>query len=574
MQNLTILNVHHRSLFKHLMFLLLIASLGQLQAQNYKGQNYLGMSLNVLKGEIKPEYKMLLEPLSREEVTYFDGGKLETKRMESENITEATSKYSTHIGMEGSYGAFSAKAAMDMSGELKERSRTKTIIFSKDHTIAKLQIKTQVKDLELASDFEEDLNDPNVSAIELFNNYGTHITLGLKVGGRVSVVYTAKSNSKAAQKSLTVSAEASYAGVTGDVSSSSSSSNSSKSTEINEKWIVYGGDPNLKSAVESRRTATSYDQWAGSIARRPDFFAFTQIKPIWELLASNSRRRAELKQAFEWEFTKISLENPEMFIHESDPAKIITNETLYVPVGYKILSGGAKTHFTGAGNMLTASYPDNNTWKASHKDHHVSSSSKIALYAIAVYDPYNKLEVSSAYETSPSGKLNDVATIPFTNGTDGWAMVGGGAYAKYDCAGSLLTGSYPYINASTGKAGWCARSLDFMVSCPSRLRVFATYARFREGSPYAIETKTFMQGETTGKVMKYKAVISEKGWNLVGGGAVTATNDAAQKQTINFLIGSYPHSNMRMWIGESKDHHISGPAKLMVIAIGLKVVKK
>ena len=83
-----------------------------------------------------------------------------------------------------------------------------------------------------------------------------------------------------------------------------------------------------------------------------------------------------------------------------------------------------------------------------------------------------------------------------------------------------------------------------------------------------------MQGETKGKVMKYESVLSERGWSLVGGGAVTATNDASQKQTFNFLTGSYPHSNMRMWIGESKDHHISAPAKLMVIAIGLKVVKK
>jgi hypothetical protein len=259
-------------------------------------------------------------------------------------------------------------------------------------------------------------------------------------------------------------------------------------------------------------------------------------------------------------------------MHESNPAKLITNETLIVLEDYKILSGGAKSHFTGAGNLLTASYPLQNTWKASAKDHHVSSASKMMLYVMAVYDPYNKIEVQTAFETSPSGKWNDVATKPIANGIEGWSMVGGGAYAFYDCAGSLLTASYPYIDVSAGNAGWCARSLDFMVSCSAQLRVFGTYARFKTESPYKIETKTFMQGDTKGGVMKYSAVVSESGWIMVGGGAVTTTNDAAQNQTYNFLTGSYPNSNKRMWVGESKDHHKPNAAVLKVIAIGLRIV--
>lgn len=280
MKDLTLLGLINRTLFHNLMLLILLSSFGQIQAQNHAGKNYLGMSINVLKGETKPENTMLLQNVTKAEINRFTGGKLVSSRMESEDITEATSKYSTHMGMEGSYGAFSAKAEMDMSEEFKERSRTKTIIFSKDLSAASLSMKAQVVDLNLELHFEQALNDPNVSGITLFNNYGTHITLGVKVGGRVSAVYNSTSNSKEAQKSLSVSATASYGGVTAEVGHTLSSSSNSQSTKVNDKWIVHGGSSSLKLAVDSRKDAASYIAWARSVDDNPDFCAFTKIIPI------------------------------------------------------------------------------------------------------------------------------------------------------------------------------------------------------------------------------------------------------------------------------------------------------
>ncbi|MFK7972430.1 MAG: MAC/perforin domain-containing protein [Bacteroidia bacterium] len=579
MQNLTTLNVHHRSLLKHLMFLLLIASLGQVQAQSeiYPGSGMLGNGINLLEGQKEPNANMLLQTLTRNEIEHRTGGTTAALTEDYNSIVEASNAYSVSMGLEASYGAFSAKASMNISNSTQTRTQSKTILIKKDVSDAKLTVRTQVANLKLAPLFEKDLKDPRKSAIDLFNNWGTHITLGLKVGGRVSVVYTSVSNTKASQSTLEASAKASYGGVTGEAGYKTSRSTSSFSSDIKEKWIIQGGNSNARIAVETKRTPQNYINWARSVTNNPAFFAFVPGKliPIWELLPANSSRRKQLKEAFEWEFTKKSLEtkNLQIFTFESTPAKVINKAKLTVPYGYKILSGGAKSNFTGAGNMLTASYYDNNTWIASHKDHHVSSSSKIKIYVMAVYDPYDKIEVTSGWMQSPKGKWNSVATKYIPNGSSGWSLVGGGAYADYNCAGSILTGSYPIIDPKTGQSCWAARSMDFMVSCPATLYAFAIYARFKPGSPYKITTKTFGQGYGQGGVIKYNADVSELNWHLIGGGAVTSSTDGTGKQTFNFLTGTYPANSKKQWVGESKDHHKPAAARLNVIAIGLRVVK-
>jgi hypothetical protein len=132
--------------------------------------------------------------------------------------------------------------------------------------------------------------------------------------------------------------------------------------------------------------------------------------------------------------------------------------TLTVPSGYKIISGGARDNWTGWGNMLTASYPkDLSTWIASGKDHVVSDLSTINVWAIAVFDPEDKWQVSIQSSTSavaqhPTG----TATVP-----NGFTLTGGGAFAHWNtqcCGGSLLTASYPQDSKT-----WIAASKDHFV---------------------------------------------------------------------------------------------------------------
>ncbi len=52
--------------------------------------------------------------------------------------------------------------------------------------------------------------------------------------------------------------------------------------------------------------------------------------------------------------------------------------------GWYLTGGGAINHWSGAGNLLTASYPQGNVWLAAGKDHDVSSPSNITVYAIGI----------------------------------------------------------------------------------------------------------------------------------------------------------------------------------------------
>jgi hypothetical protein len=56
------------------------------------------------------------------------------------------------------------------------------------------------------------------------------------------------------------------------------------------------------------------------------------------------------------------------------------------PSGYKMVGGGARVDYgSGAGNLLTASYPlDSKTWKVTSKDHLDSSPARIHAYALGV----------------------------------------------------------------------------------------------------------------------------------------------------------------------------------------------
>ena len=54
--------------------------------------------------------------------------------------------------------------------------------------------------------------------------------------------------------------------------------------------------------------------------------------------------------------------------------------------GFTMTGGGAIVHFSGYGNMLTASYPtDVQNWHAASKDHSKSNPSALTVYAIGLH---------------------------------------------------------------------------------------------------------------------------------------------------------------------------------------------
>ena len=150
---------------------------------------------------------------------------------------------------------------------------------------------------------------------------------------------------------------------------------------------------------------------------------------------------------------------------------------------YVLTGGGAIVNYTGAGNMLNASYPSTNpdggapddwyVWNAHSKDHDISDPASITVYAIG-------LRRRGAPAGSP-GVRSDIytATCPATNKPEVWIdpastgggfPSGGGAWDEWVGAGNMLTASG---HKEFEDWYWYARGSDHITNSPAQLTVWA-----------------------------------------------------------------------------------------------------
>jgi hypothetical protein len=225
-----------------------------------------------------------------------------------------------------------------------------------------------------------------------------------------------------------------------------------------------------------------------------------------------------------------------------------------VPVNFKIIGGGAFDNWSGAGNLLTASFPkDLQTWFAAGKDHEVASPAPITAYALAISDPLNEWDVVIKSETSdPAEHPQAVATLP-----DGYTMTGGGAFVDWHGAGNLLTASFP-----TSDSSWEARSKDHDVADPAAITSYVIGIRHRTPN---IKVNHLIRSATSGVVPHPTAEVSlDSGWTLSGGGALDHWNGAG-----NLLTASFPNARST-WFAAGKDHVHPSPAAITAYVIGIR----
>jgi hypothetical protein len=228
-----------------------------------------------------------------------------------------------------------------------------------------------------------------------------------------------------------------------------------------------------------------------------------------------------------------------------------------VPIGWKILGGGARVNWTGAGNLLTASYPESlRVWVAESKDHRDSDPASIDVWAIAVWDPEDQWDVRIFPHTSEKTS-HPSATVLVDSG---YLMTGGGARVDYgDGDGNLLTASFP-LSANA----WQARSKDHMYASQATITAYAIGIKPRTGENH-LEVKLFPPSESSSKEEWPKHQITvDGGYVLTGGGALVNWQGSG-----NLLTASYPVDD-RTWEATSKSHVLSSPATITVYAIGVK----
>jgi len=143
------------------------------------------------------------------------------------------------------------------------------------------------------------------------------------------------------------------------------------------------------------------------------------------------------------------------------------SQEISVPAGYTMIGGGAQVTWSGAGNLLTASYPrDSRTWVCAAKDHLDASSATISAYVIGLRCKVDGVKVLQRIQKSSSNP-EDHPTASVSPSA-GYVMVGGGAAVNYSGAGNMLTASYP-----RDKGTWEARSKDHQQADPATLDVYA-----------------------------------------------------------------------------------------------------
>jgi len=137
-----------------------------------------------------------------------------------------------------------------------------------------------------------------------------------------------------------------------------------------------------------------------------------------------------------------------------------------LPDAYTLTGGGAFVDWHGAGNLLTASFPNtDHSWEARSKDHDVSDPSRITAYAIGARPRSGDKKlmnfIASATGASASHPNAQVCSDPE------WSLSGGGAFDQWRGAGNLLTASYP-----NGRC-WYALGKDHIHSSPAAITAYA-----------------------------------------------------------------------------------------------------
>jgi hypothetical protein len=536
-----------------------------------KGVEYLGRGVNIFsQGYLVPPSLGRVIDLTDDNVTMIPLDRTEVKETYGSSFAEFIQTFSVAAGMEGSYRGFSG------SVESKFATSSRDVI---DIKFAQLSLISSGAIVSLSRDravLKRYFNPDFAKALEtakpeeLFSAYGTHVAVGLDIGGMISYYAYSKETVHQSERDFKLAAKFKYEGYGAGVGANAELTEAQKklaeTVEGNTHLFVNGGEEVARMKVQGGDKG-SYVAWAATLSTRPGFVGFQQhgLLAVWEL-ADGARRNA-LKLAYRQEAAR---QSPiRIFTHTGEKAAHPTARVT-IPKEYKLLAGGARDNFEGEGNLLTASFPDGDrTWVARGKDHVTHDQATISVFAIGIYD--NKPEHDNEFEP-----LWEVAQFSATGGqaphpsaevsiagdfiAKGGVLVGGGAVVKNGPgADKLLTSSYPK-SATT----WAGNAADPVNSDQAAITVFAQgLCCLVDGVKIKVDTN---QVQSIRKDHPSEKCSPDNGFALAGGGAFVDFEPGLG----NLLISSYPE-NDHTWAARSKDHRNSSPATITAYAIGLKI---
>jgi hypothetical protein len=221
------------------------------------------------------------------------------------------------------------------------------------------------------------------------------------------------------------------------------------------------------------------------------------------------------------------------------------------PSGTRLISGGCHSDWAGAGQLLTASYPDGNAWVCAAKDQIQPDVAALTGYAVVVsHADTLDIRVTSATGAAashPTARV-DVAA--------GYSLVGGGCFDHTAGAGNLLVDSYPVSGA------WICNGKDHDQPGAASITAYAIGIRSTQVD-VAMATGDGPKASHPHAV----AALSASQGTLVGGGCNIPYGSGAG----NMLWATYPNLGARSWVCDGKDHIESDPSIIHAFAFGLRI---
>ncbi|MBY0562722.1 MAG: hypothetical protein K2P58_00950 [Hyphomonadaceae bacterium] len=255
-----------------------------------------------------------------------------------------------------------------------------------------------------------------------------------------------------------------------------------------------------------------------------------------------------------------------------------------LPAGARVLSGGARANWTGAGSLLFESrwsFSDGRTqWVAQSKDHLVSDPATVTSYMLYIVDPQQLYQVQPFF-SQPSAASNFPtarASVPA-----GWVLTGGGCSVDWRSAGpsapgSLLTGSYPEVNANNTADTWICSAREHGAANPATITAVAMGIRPNPNAAAPPRMPVMCVATAVSAVAAHPMAqagncAAASGGQITGGGAMAGRQLVWwRRPQLQLLSATYPwivNGAVQGWEARSKDHVYSSPGNVTAYAISV-----
>ncbi|MBE5318688.1 hypothetical protein IM793_05950 [Pedobacter sp. MR2016-19] len=485
---------------------------------------------------------------------------------EYQSSQSSNSEFAVSLGIEGSYGFYSGSVKASQHSETYKAST----FFSSSYnafincgTVSLNQSSGDYKAIRAYLSIELCKRLDNITslkeAVDFIQEYGTHLVLGINLGGCIRFKTESQTTDYKSKQETTLEVEAAYKGVSNisvAAKVSQKLSTASSSSSLMQTIEASGGKSSLVAVLDPNKPETSVE-WANSCTSET-CYGITSSLEIWRL-AENDIAKDKLKEYIYLIILAQSINYPTIFTAETalSPYNLVSVTAVTGDSHFRIIGGGASVE-KDKSSFLVNSYPQTDTtgkhingWIAGSHDiaQPASNDEYLTSYAIAIYDPSyvagsekNLLEVQ--LQTKQGGNPNIGADAAVARIDQDYLISGGGIQSYTSRAiQKFIMRSYP-----SREGTWTAYNRDYQTAASDvTLTAYAIGIRSKR-TELTIHQEFVNPPGVRAEYGEQIATLGD-GFAIAGGGV--SVKDATEEG--NLVQQSFPAS-YNSWKEYNKDH--------------------